>query len=76
MTDTSPEVTRLVREQLMARSGAERFVMGALMFDAARTMMLASFPPNLSELEVRRRLFARLYADLPAAEVPPMLRAS
>ena len=76
MTDTSPEVARLVREQLMARSGAERFAMGALMFDAARTMMLASFPPGLSELEIRRRLFARLYSALPAAALPSLLRAS
>jgi hypothetical protein len=76
MTDTSPEVALLVREKIMARPGAERFVMGALMFDAARTMMLASFPPDLSEPEQRRRLFARLYSDLPASEIPPMLRAS
>ena len=36
MNDTSPEVKVMVREMMMARSGEERFVMGALMFDAAR----------------------------------------
>jgi hypothetical protein len=35
--------------------------MGALMFDAAREMILASFPSDLPKDEVKRRLFARLY---------------
>lgn len=51
----------MVREKLMARSGEERFVMGALMFDAVREMILASFPPDLTEAELKRRLFERLY---------------
>ena len=36
MNDTPPEIARLVRQKLMARSASERFVMGARMFDAAR----------------------------------------
>jgi hypothetical protein len=63
MTDTIPEVERMVREKIMARSGEERFVMGALMFDAAREMILASFPSNLPKDETQRRLFARLYGE-------------
>lgn len=65
MNDTSPEIAELVRQKLMARSGAERFVMGARMFDAARTVALASLPPGLSPLEIKQRLFERLY-DQPA----------
>ena len=61
MTDTSPEIERLVRDKLMARSGEERFVMGALMFDSAREMVKASLPPGLSDLEQRRELFRRFY---------------
>ena len=61
MNDTPPEIERMFREKLMARSGEERFVMGALMFDAARAMILASFPPGLSQAEVRRRLCERIY---------------
>jgi hypothetical protein len=61
MTDTSPEIERIVRDKLMARSGEERFVMGAQMFESAREMMKASLPPGLSEAEQRRRLFQRLY---------------
>lgn len=63
MKDTSPEIAELVRQKLMARSGAERFVMGTRMFDAARTVVLASLPPGLSPLEIRQRLFERLYGQ-------------
>lgn len=61
MTDTPPEIERMVREKIMARSGEERFVMGAQMFDAACEMIRASFPPGLSDAEKKQRLFQRLY---------------
>ena len=63
MTDTSPEVTEMVRARLMALSGAERFLMGVQMFDAARRMVLASLPADLTESERKRRLFERLYNE-------------
>ncbi len=63
MTDTSPEIAEMVRVRLMALSGAERFRMGAEMFDAARRMALASFPCDLTETERKRRLFHRLYGE-------------
>ena len=66
MTDTSPEIERMVREKIMARSGEERFVMGAQMFDAVREMIRASLPLDLSELEKRRRLCERLYGEMAA----------
>ena len=61
MNDTSPEVERLVREMMLARSCEERFVMGALMFDAAREIVIASLPKDLPPLEFKRRLFERIY---------------
>jgi hypothetical protein len=61
MTDTSPEIQGLVRDRLMARSGAERFRMGVEMFEAARRMILASLPPDLPENERRALLFRRIY---------------
>jgi hypothetical protein len=61
MTDTLPEVAEIVRSKLMSRSGAERFIMGAQMFDAARRMALASLPSDLPPEELRRRLFERIY---------------
>ncbi|PAW83490.1 MAG: hypothetical protein B9S33_13870 [Pedosphaera sp. Tous-C6FEB] len=61
MTDTPPEIAEMVRARLMAKTGPERFRMGVEMFDAARRMVLASLPADLSETERKRRLFERLY---------------
>jgi hypothetical protein len=63
MNDTSPEIAEIVRQKLMARSGSERFVMGTRMFDAARTVLLASLPPKLPPPELKRQLFERLYGQ-------------
>ena len=62
MTDTSPEIAELVRTRLMALSGAERFRMGVEMFEAARRMVIASLPADLTESEFKSRLFERIYA--------------
>jgi hypothetical protein len=61
MNDTSPEVKGLLQEMMMSRSDEERFVMGALMFDAARELILASLPANLPALELKQTLFKRIY---------------
>jgi hypothetical protein len=63
MTDTPPEIAAMVRRRLMTRSGAERFIMGARMFDAARAMVPASLPADLSEAERKARLFQRFYGQ-------------
>ena len=65
MTDTPPEIIEFVRQQLMARSNEERFLMGARMFEAARAMVLASLPKDLLPLDLRRRLFERIYGEKP-----------
>ena len=61
MNDTSPAIEQKMREMIMARSGEVRFIMGALMFDAARDIILASLPKDLPEVELRSRLFERIY---------------
>lgn len=61
--DTSPDIEKKVREMLMARSADERALMGASMFDAARAIVLSSFPPGLSDIEIARRLCERFYGD-------------
>ena len=63
MNDTSPEIEEKVHEMMMARSGAERFIMGALMFDAARQIVLASLPKDLPDEEFKRQLFERIYGE-------------
>lgn len=63
MSDTSAEVRELVSARMAQLSGADRFLMGAHMFEAARTIVLASFPPDLSEAERKRRLYERFYGE-------------
>lgn len=63
MNDTSAAITALVHSRLMAKSGAERFLMGVRMHEAARRMVLASFPPDISDSERRRLLRERFYGD-------------
>lgn len=67
MRDTSPEVERMVRERYLAMSPEERLVIGCQMFETARTIVLASFPPKLTPEEVRRRLCERFYGTQLAA---------
>ncbi len=61
MTDTSPEIAALVRDRLMAKTGAERFLMGVRMHEAARRMVMASFPAGLSPSQQRELLRERFY---------------
>jgi hypothetical protein len=61
MNDTPPEIAKMVRERMLARSSEERMQMGSQMFEVARAMILASFPPGLSEIETKRRLCERVY---------------
>ena len=63
MNDTTPEIAKIMRQRLLARSGAERVLMGSRMFDAARAMVMASFPPGLDEIEIKRRLCERFYGN-------------
>ena len=61
MTDTTPEITEMVRQKLMAHSNEDRLRMGVWMFEAARQMILASLPKDLSGLELRRQFYERVY---------------
>jgi hypothetical protein len=63
MNDTPKEIAELVRKRLLSFTGAERVLMGSRMFDAARAIMLASFPPDLSEIEIKKLLCERLYGQ-------------
>ncbi len=61
MTDTPPEIERMVREKIRALSGEMRFIMGAQMFESAMQMAKSSLPPGLPIAEQRRRLFKHIY---------------
>lgn len=75
MDDTAPEVREMMSAIIMRRSGEERFIMGALMFDAARELVIASLPTNLPPAEFERRLFERVYG-FPLPPVKPNQRES
>ena len=61
MTDTPPEIARMVREKIMALSGEMRFILGSQMFESAIEMAKASLPLGLTVAEQRRRLFKHIY---------------
>ena len=63
MDDTTPEIKKKMHELMMARTGSERVIMGASMFDAARRLIIASLPKDLTENELKRRLFERTYGE-------------
>jgi hypothetical protein len=68
MTDTPPQIERIVRDKIMTRTGEEPFIIGAQMFDGAREMVKASLSRNLSEAERRRELFRRTYGGKTGVE--------
>jgi hypothetical protein len=67
MNDTSPEIAALVHARMMAKTGEERFLMGIRMHEAARRMVMASFPPGITNEQRKQLLFERFYGG----EVPP-----
>lgn len=69
--DTSPEIAELQRKMLLRHTGEERFMMGIRMFDAVRTMVLASLPEGITDEERKKMIFKRFYSDS-ACSMPPM----
>ena len=61
MNDTSPEIAAMVHARLMAKTGEERFLMSIGMHEAARRMVMASFPPGISDEQRKKLLFDRFY---------------
>ena len=61
MNDTSPKIAAMVHARLMAKTGEERFLMGIRMHEAARRMVMASFPPGISDEQRKKLLFERFY---------------
>jgi hypothetical protein len=66
VNDTSPEIERMVRKRYAEMEPVQRLLIGVSMFESARAIALASFPPGLSPLDLRRQLCDRLYPGLSA----------
>ena len=61
MNDTEPDIQHKLRELTLKLSGAERVKMASDMFDAAQTLVIASFAPGLSIMELKLQLCERFY---------------
>ncbi|MNC87460.1 hypothetical protein D3C83_31880 [compost metagenome] len=64
MNDTSLEFARLVAARYAGMRPDERVRIATGMFDTARELVIASFPPDLSPMELRHRLCRRFYGEL------------
>lgn len=63
MDDTHLAVKAEYHRRIMQVTGERRMIMGSRMFDACREMSLASLPEDLSDTEIRMRLFLRFYGN-------------
>ena len=67
MNDTSPEMEKLQIEMMLKLGANKRIELAGETFMAARDLILASLPGNLSEREIKKRYYERMYGEpLPA----------
>ena len=68
MSDTSPEVERMVAQRYQQMTPEERMRIAASMFETARVIVESSLPANLYGRERRLAFARRMYGDeLPEA---------
>jgi hypothetical protein len=68
MSDTSPEVERMVAEHYQQMTPEERMRIAASMFETARVIVESSLPTTLTRRERRLAFAQRMYGDeLPEA---------
>jgi len=63
MNDTSPEIEKLHRQMVMRLTPQERIEIACEMFAAARDVIIASLPKDLSRREFKRQLYYRTYGE-------------
>lgn len=65
MTDTKPNVDKMMSNMLKRKTGIERLKMGFSMFDMAKRLVIASILSSVgnNDVEMRQRLFLRFYRD-------------
>jgi len=67
MKDTTPEIERMQIEMMIGFSPDKRIALGCEMFMAARELIIASLPKNLSEREFKKQYYQQMYGEpLPA----------
>jgi len=68
MNDTSPEIEKMQFDLMMNFSPNERIALGYEMFMAARKLIFASLPKNLSEREFKKQYYQKMYGELLTAD--------
>lgn len=63
MEDTSPEIRQLVRQIVMARPEADRFLMCAELHEAGKELAKIGMPGGLTPVEQRHFLYRRIYGE-------------
>ena len=63
MKNTTPEITGKQFELMMKKTPNERIALACEMFTASRELFLNSLPDNLSEREIKERLYFRTYGE-------------
>ena len=63
MNDTTPEIEKIQFELMMKKTPNERIALSCEMFMSARELFLASLPKDLSEKEIKKRLYFRTYGE-------------
>lgn len=69
MSDTAPEIDKILQQRFQAMSGSERALMALQMFETAQRIVLSSLPASVGEGERRRELCRRFYGEELAARV-------
>ena len=63
MTDTTREIEEMQNELWMQKTPQERARFASAMFAAGRRAVIASLPRDLSEKEIKKRLYFRTYGE-------------
>lgn len=63
MTDTTREIEEMQNELWMRKTPQERARFASAMFAAGKTAIIASLPKNLSDKEMKKQIYFRLYGQ-------------
>lgn len=63
MNDTTPEIEKMQFELMMKMTPNQRIAMACEMFMNSRELFLASLPKDLSDEEIKKRLYFRTYGE-------------
>jgi hypothetical protein len=63
MIDTVPSIAEKLNQIYLKKSGEEKLLIALKMFETSRDIVISSLPENLSETELRKKLFLRFYGN-------------